>query len=435
MAKVLLLLPAGTYRATDFIDAARSLDRSAPNASENPTEVVVVSDTLAVGGTNGIEVDFSRPREAARLIVESVAEESGGSLQHDVAAVVAVDDVGILTASHARSLLGLAGNSPETVELTRNKSAMRERLAKCNVTQPSFAALPPRSDQKMVLDAATSVGFPGRPCVVKPVGLSGSRGVIRVDRPEDLLDAVRHARAVAANAGETDSALIIEQYVGGAEVAVEAIVDDGALTTLAVFDKPGASTGPYFEETYYVTPSQQPADTLASLERSVESAAAALGIVQGPLHAEARIDDSGRPWILEVAARSIGGLCSRSLRFGLGVSLETIILRQALSLPISDLTRESAASGVLMLPIPAGGVLEAVNGQDEARSVFGIQGLEITIPLGHEVRPLPDGDRYLGFMFARGQSPEAVESTLRDAHAKLEVVIVPSDGGAGTSTP
>lgn len=435
MAKVLLLLPAGTYRATDFIDAARTIDQSDPGASEQATEVVVVSDAFAVGGSNGIEVDFSRPKDAAKLIVESVAAASVSEPPHDVAAVVAVDDVGVLTASYTRVLLGLPGNSPETVELTRNKLAMHERLMLSDVSQPAFAAIPAGAGNESMLDAAKSVGFPAAPCVVKPVGLSGSRGVIRVDNPSDLAEAVRHARLVAADAGEPDAALIIEQYIAGAEVAVEAIVDGGVLTTLAVFDKPGASTGPYFEETYYVTPSQQPADTLADLDRSVAAAAHALGIVEGPVHAEARIDNSGEVWILEVAARSIGGLCSRSLRFGLGVSLETLLLRQALSLPVSDLTRESAASGVLMLPIPAEGVLEAVDGQDEARSVFGIQGLEITIPLGHRVRPLPDGDRYLGFMFARGQSPEAVESTLRDAHAKLGVVITPLDGGADSSTP
>ncbi len=418
MAKVLLLLPSGTYRTPDFMDAARSLD----------LDVVVVTDAPAsplADGDTVIEIDFSQPSSAADQIVSALGESP------DVAAVVAVDDVGVLTASFTRQLLGLPGNPPEAVAITRDKATMRVRLAEAGVRQPKFAIVEPgpeagdgnksKSKNSELLAAAGSVGYP---CVVKPVGLSGSRGVIRVDRPEELADAAERARAVAAEA-EADSVLVIESYVVGAEVAVEGMVDSGVFTPLAVFDKPDASTGPYFEETYYVTPSQLGSDLLEEITRSVAEAASSIGIVDGPVHAEARVDADGNIWILELAARSIGGLCSRSLRFGLGVSLETLILRHALHMPSSDLTRESAASGVLMLPIPAEGVLESVDGQDDARNVFGIQSLEITIPPGRMVRPLPDGDRYLGFMFARGASPEAVESTLREAHSRLNVVISP----------
>jgi len=424
MAKVLLLLPAGTYRATDFIDAARNLGDVAPGDDPTPVEppdVVVVTDagsSPAADSASAITVDFAAPRAAARTIVEAMTGEQ-------VVAVVAADDIGVLTASYTRSLLGLPGNTPEAVTLTRDKAAMRRRFAAAGVSQPAFAVVPAGAGSGAVADAARSIGFPDSPVVVKPVGLSGSRGVIRVDLQADLDVAVGRARAVAAEAGEIGSAIVIERYVAGAEVAVEGIVDGGSFSVLAVFDKPDAPTGPYFEETYYVTPSSLPADMLTDVGSEVAAAAAAIGIVDGPVHAEARVDSDGRVWILEIAARSIGGLCSRSLRFGLGVSLETLILRHAMHMPASDLTRESAASGVLMLPIPTEGTLVAVNGQDAARSVFGIQGLEITIPLGRRVRPLPDGDRYLGFMFARGPSPEAVESTLRDAFDRLEIVINP----------
>ncbi len=424
MAKVLLLLPAGTYRATDFIDAARDLADDAPSGggdSDQVVDVVVVTDAAsspASAAGSAIQVDFAGPEVAARTIVDAMAGEK-------VVAVVAADDVGVLTASHTRELLGLPGNPPEAVMLTRDKAAMRDRLAAADVSQPDFVVVPAGSSGAGVNDAARSIGFPDLPVVVKPVGLSGSRGVIRVDRPAQLHAAVDRARGVAADAGEPDSTILIERYIAGAEVAVDGMVDHGAFSVLAVFDKPDAPSGPYFEETYYVTPSVLPADALSEVSRVVAEAAAAIGIVDGPVHAEARIDSSGRVWILELAARSIGGLCSRSLRFGLGVSLETLILRHALHLPASDLTRESASSGVLMLPIPTEGRLVAVNGQDEARAVFGIQGLEITIPVGRWVKPLPEGDRYLGFMFARGPSPEAVESTLRDAFDRLDIVINP----------
>ena len=426
MAKVLLLLPAGTYRATDFIDAARDLGGHGRAAGETPTEpidVVVVTDAgsspAAESGAT-IQVDFADPTRAATDIVEAMKGEH-------VAAVVAADDVGVLTASHTRKMLGLPGNTPEAVTLTRDKAAMRSRLATAGVSQPQFIVVDgqPAGNATETMRAARSIGFPDRPVVVKPVGLSGSRGVIRVDREVDLGGAVDRARAAATEAGEADSSLVIGPSVDGAEVAVEGMVDNGVFKGLAVFDKPGASSGPYFEETYYVTPSTLPSATLAEVGDVVAAAAAAIGIHDGPVHAEARVDATGQVWILELAARSIGGLCSRSLRFGLGVSLETLILRHALHMPMSDLTRESASSGVLMLPIPAEGTLQAVNGQDEARAVFGIQGLEITIPVGRWVRPLPDGDRYLGFMFARGPSPEAVESTLREAFDRLEIVIKP----------
>jgi len=408
MAKVLLLLPAGTYRAPDFVSAARSLD----------VDVLVVTDSSSALADHTVTVDFSRPDEAARSIVEAVTADG----HHDVATVVAADDVCVLTAALTRELLDLPGNPPEAVVLTRDKAAMRERLAAAGIRQPNFSILGSTFTPVEMSDSARSVGYP---CVVKPVGLSGSRGVIRVDDPTELADTVERVRAVACDAGETESRIVIERYIDGAEVAVEAMVDDGILTTLAVFDKPGASSGPYFEETYYVTPSQLSIDIVDDVSGVVASAASALGIIDGPVHAEARIDAAGGVWLLELAARSIGGLCSRSLRFGLGVSLETLILRHALGMPVSDLSRESASSGVLMLPIPAEGVLEAVNGQSEAKAVFGIQGLEITIPNGHWVKPLPDGDRYLGFMFARGPSPEAVESTLRDAFDRLDIVISP----------
>ena len=197
---------------------------------------------------------------------------------------------------------------------------------------------------------------------------------------------------------------------------------------LAVFDKPDPLEGPYFEETIYVTPSRLPAATLESITRLTAGAASALGLVEGPIHAELRIDGT-RAWLLELAARSIGGLCSRSLRFGLGVSLEELILRHALGLPLDGLAREEAASGVMMLPIPRAGVLEEVRGQDEALAVPGVTGLEISIARGRPVRPLPEGDRYLGFLFARGETPEEVEEALRTAHGRLEIVIgEPSDG-------
>jgi L-amino acid ligase C-terminal domain 2/ATP-grasp domain len=189
-----------------------------------------------------------------------------------------------------------------------------------------------------------------------------------------------------------------------------------------VFDKPDPLTGPYFEETIYVTPSRLDPSALARVDDVTGRACKGIGLVEGPVHAEVRIDGD-RVWVIEVAARSIGGLCARALRFGAGIALEELILRHALGMPLDDLAREPAASGVMMLPIPRAGILRAVDGQDAARAVPGVTGLEITVPRGRRVVPLPEGDRYLGFLFARGETPAEVEASLRAAHAALEIDI------------
>jgi len=399
-----LLLPTATYRASDFLAASRALD----------VEVVVASEqrqTMSkMMGDRALVVDFSRPEAAAEAIVERAKEMP-------LDAVVGVDEQGVLVAALAAGRLGLSGNPPEAVVATTNKITMRKAFAAANLPQPGHRIAGPDAD---VARLAAELGFP---CVLKPVSLSASRGVIRVDDSPAAGAAARRIRAILAEADEDpDAPLLIERYVPGVEVAVEGLLRGGVLETLAVFDKPEPLEGPYFEESIYVTPSRLPVETLEAVNQLTAAAAAALGLREGPIHAEARID-SNRIWILELAARSIGGLCSRSLRFGIGMSLEELILRHALGMPLDDLGRESVASGVMMLPIPKAGVLKEVRGQADARAVPGVNGLEISIPLGRTVRTLPEADRYLGFLFAHGETPEAVERTLRSAHGRLEIVI------------
>jgi biotin carboxylase len=254
--------------------------------------------------------------------------------------------------------------------------------------------------------------------VLKPLTRSGSQGVIRANTPEEAADAAARIRALLE---DENAELLVERFAEGDEVAVEGLLHDGRLEVLAVFDKPDPLDGPYFEETIYVTPSRHPPEVLAQVHRLTAEAAEALGLTEGAIHAELRL---GPPiTVLELAARSIGGLCSRSLRFGLGVSLEELILRHALGLPLDHIRREELASGVMMLPIRTEGVLKDVRGQDEARATEHIAGLEISIPRGRPVTPLPEGDRYLGFLFAKAETPEQVEAALREAHGRLEVEI------------
>jgi biotin carboxylase len=382
--------------------------------------VVVASETeqtlSEAMGDRALVVDLSDPAGSARKIADLATRSS-------LDAVVAVDDQGLLIAALAAGDLGLPANTAAAVSRTRNKAAMRTALAAGSgelVPQPAFRVVGPGDDAVAV---AEDLGWP---VVVKPVSLSASRGVIRADDPAGVEAAVERVRAILAEDGRpADEPILVEAYVPGEEVAVEALLRSGQLEVLAIFDKPDPLTGPYFEETIYVTPSRLPAELQAEIAGSVAQAAAAIGLTEGPVHAELRIDPDGRPWILELAARTIGGLCARTLRFAAGVTLEEIVLRHALGLPI-DPRRERVAAGVMMLPIPAAGRLVAVHGRDEARAVPHITALEISIPIGGSVRPLPEGDRYLGFLFARGQSPGDVEAALRAAHAHLEVVV---DGG------
>lgn len=394
MARVLLLLPTATYRAPDFIDAARALGAEIVVASEEPP---VLAETM---GDRAVVVPLDDPGAAAAAI-EALDERT------PIDAVVAVDDQGVEIAAAAGEQLGFPHNPPDAAARTRDKVAMRDTLAAAEVRQPRFAVF---EDP----DAVPDVGYP---CVIKPVGLSGSRGVIRADDPTAARAAAARALDIAGN-----GPLLVEEYVPGDEVAVEGLLRAGRLAVLAIFDKPDPLEGPYFEETIYVTPSRLPASALAEVERVTADATAALGLEEGAIHAELRTDGD-RAWVIEVAARSIGGLCARTLRFGAGISLEEVILRHALGLDLSELGRTDAAAGVMMLPIPRAGTLVGVHGEGAARAVPGIVGVEVTIPRGREMQPLPEGDRYLGFMFARGDSPAEVEAALRTAHAALEIEI------------
>ena len=403
--RVLLLLPTATYRAPDFVAAAAALG----------VEVVVGSERAqAMAGAMGdraLVVRLSDPGAAADAI-EALHRRS------PVAAIVAVDEQGVVAAATASARLGLRHNPPGAVATTRDKAAMRDVMGAAGLLQPPHRLVRPEDDTAAAAEAV------GLPCVVKAMSLSGSRGVIRADTPTEAVAVAERVRAIATDAGSPpDAPVVIEAFVPGVEVAVEALLRGGLLHVLATFDKPDPLDGPYFEETIYVTPSRHPTTVLARLHDTVGRAAAAIGLVEGPIHAEARITPAGEVVVLEVAARSIGGLCARTLRFGAGISLEEVILRHALDLPLDDLGREVAAAGVLMVPIPRSGTLRRVDGVEAAEAVPGVAGVEITVLAGRPVRALPEGDRYLGFVFARGDDPASVEGSLRAAHACLDVVI------------
>ena len=403
MPRVLLLLPTETYRAKDFLAAA---DRLGVDVVVGCERRQAMADAM---GDGAVVVALGRVDAAVEIIAALHARRS-------LDAVLAVDDQGLVVAAAASARLGLTHNPIEAVAATRDKAALRARLGAGAVAQPDYRVVAPGQS---VAAAAGQIGYP---CVVKPVSRSGSQGVIRVDDDGQASAVGERVRAIVGP-GEP---VLVEGFVAGAEVAVEALLVGGVLEVLAIFDKPDPLDGPFFEETIYVTPSRQPAPILASLAATVTAAAAAVGLREGPVHAELRVGADGRPVVIEVAARSIGGLCARSLRFGAGVSLEEIIVRHAIGAGLDGLRRETQASGVMMLPIRAAGMLKQVSGQAEALAVDGVVGVEISIRPGRAVVPLPEGDRYLGFVFARGPTPADVELALRRAEAALDVVVSPS---------
>jgi biotin carboxylase len=289
------------------------------------------------------------------------------------------------------------------------------------VPVPSYRRYPLSADPAAI---AAETRFP---CVVKPIRLSGSRGVIRADDPLGLVAAWERTKRLVLSEGvdEASGHLLVEGYLPGIEVALEGLLTGGQLRVLALFDKPDPLEGPFFEETIYVTPSRLPSAVQAAVATRTAEAAAALGLRDGPVHAELRINDEG-VWPIELAGRSIGGLCSTIIEFGGGVGLEELILRHAVGLPIATTERSGEAAGVMMIPIPKAGMLRAIGGTDEALAVPCVTGVEITAKLNQPIVPLPEGASYLGFIFARAATPERAEQALRDAHRRLRFSIEPT---------
>jgi formate-dependent phosphoribosylglycinamide formyltransferase (GAR transformylase) len=409
--RLLLLVPTTSYRIGDFLDAAERLGVDVAVGS-NQRQVL---ERYSEGRT--VTLDF-------KDVEQGVAQIETYSRDYPLAAIVGVDDETTVIAAKASQALGLPHNAPESVEATGNKHRFRTRLANSGLPAPRFILFSVRDDPER---AARGSSYP---VVLKPLALSASRGVIRADDPAQFAAAFRRIRTILEQAdirGEAASHILVEEYVPGDEVALEGLLDDGRLTVLALFDKPDPLQGPYFEETIYVTPSRLPGHVQDAIAATVSGAVATLGLREGPIHAEMRINDKGI-WLIEVAARSIGGLCSRALHFGVGGRLEDLILRQAMGLPVPIIDLDRPASGVMMIPIPAAGVLRRVDGIEAARGLADIEDVTIRIPLGETLVPVPEGNRYLGFIFARGNSPAAVEAALRAAHGELEFTIEPSWG-------
>jgi len=405
-ARALLVAIHQSYRIPAYQQAARALGVRLVIASEGQHSIIPeVAD--------GLHVDFANVPEAVDRILASASREP-----YD--AIVASDDLTLEVATRAAAELGLPHNSLAAVGAARRKDLARDALRMAGLPVPQFRCL------NLTQPLAAQLADLQYPCVLKPLAMSASRGVIRVDSSEELRRMLPRVAAIVADSLVSDerNRVLVESFLPGTEIAIEGLLSDGRLHVLAVFDKPDPLDGPFFEESYYIMPSRLPQ---ALLDRAIErlsQACAAYGLRQGPVHGELRLHE-GEAWILEVAARTIGGDCARLLSFGAGRSLEELVLCHALGLPL-DLNPRGIAAGVLMIPTPAAGTLRRVEGVLAAQQVPGVDDLMISVREGYELVPLPEGGNYLGFVFAHADTPEEVERALRAANDCLNIVIAPT---------
>lgn len=400
--KVLLIVPCASYRTWPFIEAAQQLGIEIILVSEGP-------QALTPAGLQGVRVPVGNADQALTALQRQVDLS-------DIAGVIGTDDDTIELASLLGRTLGLPHNPPRAVQSSRRKDLSRAHLSQHGLPVPAHRCI----DLKQNLSAQLShVQFP---CVVKPVALSASRGVIRANNQHELNQAVARIQQLL-DGDSASTKLLIEEFIPGREVAVEAVLYDGRLRMLALFDKPDPLDGPYFEETYYITPSRLPADVQTAIQQCIQQACKAFGLREGPVHAECRVNEKG-VWILEVAARTIGGLCGRLFQFGTGFSLESLVLQHAIGAGVHPRTSDEGA-GVLMIPIEEAGILRRVEGIQAARRIPYIEDVVINLREGYELAPLPEGSSYLGFIFSRAPSAEQAEQALRQAHGKLNIVVAP----------
>ena len=414
MKRILLLATTTGYQTRMFGEAAERLGVRLVFATDRCEHL---DDPWA---DSAIPIRFHKEAESVERIVRAFADAPPHGM-------LAVGDRATMLAARTARVLGLSGHPPEAAEAARDQRLTRLRFRAAGLQVPWFAVV----EQPTVPDPTAIAALPF-PVVVKPLTLSGSRGVIRANTPDEFIAAYRRLQCllqspeVKAMKDKAANTIQIESFIEGREYAVEGVLHHGQVQILAIFDKPDPLDGPFFEETIYVTPSRAGAAIEADIRTAVSAAASALGLHHGPIHAECRVNHRG-VFVLEVAARPIGGLCAKALSFHgpqrQQIGLEELLLRHALGESPEPWTREPAASGVMMIPIPRAGVYRRTEGVDAARQVAHVVDVQITAKPDQKLLPLPEGASYLGFIFAKGESPAVVERALREAHARLTFVI------------
>ena len=405
---VLIIAPYASYRLTPFIEAARKLDANIVVASAGP-------QAPSVKDVKGVHIDFQKTDETLETLLEISRIEK-------INAVIGTDDTSVLLANNIAARLKLPHNDNRAILATRKKDLARKLLHDGGIKIPEFCCLD--LDQPL----AEQVQAITYPCVVKPVNLSMSRGVIRADNVDALMAACARIETILLHESKNDPArmLLVEDFTAGPEIALEGILYKGVLTVLAIFDKPDLMDGPFFEETYYTTPSRLNPEHQTAIIKTISDACQVMGLREGPVHAECRVNDDG-VWVLELAARTIGGMCSKLFEFATGQKLETVVVNHALNKMDKKPTipEKNEAAGVMMIPTPKAGILRRVEGLSAATKIKNIDEVIISVREGYELVPLPEGASYLGFIFATAANPALVEKALRAAYAELTIVVAP----------
>jgi len=404
--RLLIIAPHSSYRIAPYLQAAESLGVDVTIASAGEFSLISVIN-------KGLHIDFAKPEQALAEIILA-AEKT------PFTGILGTDDMSVALAANVARALGLAHNPSEAALLARRKDKARACLEHAGVAVPMHRRIEltkPTTAQLEVLEY---------PCVLKPLAMSGSRGVIRVNDLESAQNAIVRITTILRDVEEPEesAAVLAETFIAGREVAYEGLLSEGKLKTLALFDKPDPLDGPYFEESYYISPSRLPDEVQKEIKDTVAAACRAYGLQQGPVHAELRIDVNDKVWVMEIAARTIGGECARLVELVTGQKLEKLVLAQLMNLPRPVIDFKGGA-GVLMIPIPRAGILRRIEGTAAARAVPGIEEVVISVRDGHELVPLPEGSSYLGFIYAVADSAAEAESVLREAHSHLKIVTAP----------
>lgn len=400
--RLILLASANSYRSKSFDNAAKKLG----------VEIIYGQDIpLPMQNAKSVDLalDYRDIKHSTKKILNYVKE-------YPIQGILGLDDSGTLIAASASEKLNIPHNSVDSALAARDKHIMRQCFEKHNVPSPNFFH---HNINENIEVLSNTINYP---CVIKPTSLSGSRGVMRANSPEEFISSVDRLRPILEK--ERCDEFLVEDYIPGVEVALEGLLDNGRLIILALFDKPDPLEGPFFEETLYVTPSRLSEEVQQSIVDTAEKAAHSLGLVHGPVHAELRYNENG-PWMVEIAGRSIGGLCSQSLRFNTQQTLEELILRQITGMDLSGAQRTKGADGVMMIPIAESGLLRNISGIEDAEKTDHITNIEFTARLNYSLLSLPEGDSYLGFIFSSADTPEQVEQALRAAYSKLKFEITP----------
>jgi biotin carboxylase len=410
VSKILLVLPSQSYRNQAFFEAAQSLG----------ADITVVTNAPYPAGIATRVITAVLDDDHLELTADHILAQAG-SLNFD--AVLGVDDSSTLLASHLAQRLGLPSNSPLALLASSNKISLRQQLTHIEAPQPRWLTVNPVDLEHSVYQITSLFG--DGPVVVKPSSLSQSRGVIRADSPQELRNALEITAAINARYGRSGEDLLIESYIDGTEVVLEGMLNNGSLTTIAIFDKPIPLLGPFFEETIYITPTELTTRSTRELHRILEQSCGSLGLTTGPIHAEFRITDSGRPYLIELAARTIGGLCAQTLRFSTGDTLERLVLLNALGVHELNARQGNSAAGVVMLPTPRSGVFCGVENLDDLKSIPFVEEVDITASAGSTVFAPPYSDQYLGFVFVRAPGRQAALISLRRVVETARISIEP----------